>query len=144
MNAILQTEPNLAFVILRLGLAVTFFAHGSQHLFGWLGGRGFKGQVTNWKEKYHIPVWIGVIGVLTEALSVPAMVLGFLVRPLALGLVIFTAVALFKGHWEFGFFLSGGGRKGMGIEYCLALFLMALALLIGGGGALSIDYMLSR
>ena len=144
MNAIFQTEPNLAFVILRLGLAVTFFAHGSQHLLGWLGGRGFKGQVTNWKEKYRIPAWIGVLGVLTEALSVPAMVLGFLVRPLALGLVIFTAVALFKGHWEFGFFLSGGGRKGTGIEYCLALFLMALALLIGGGGAFSIDYLLSR
>ena len=144
MNAIFQTEPNLAFVILRLGLAVTFFAHGSQHLFGWLGGRGIKGQLGNWREKYHIPTWIGVIGILTEALTVPAMALGFLVRPLALGLVIFTAVALFKGHWEFGFFLSGGGRKGTGIEYCLALFLMALALLVGGGGALSIDYMLSR
>ncbi len=139
MNAIFQTEPNLAFIVLRLGLAVTFFAHGSQHLFGWLGGRGLKGQVTNWKERYRIPVWIGVIGVLTEALSVPAMVLGFLTRPLALGLMIFMAVAIWKSHWEFGFFLSGGGRKGSGIEYCLALFLMALTLLVGGGGSLSID-----
>ncbi len=144
MNAILQTDPNLAFVILRLGLAVTFFAHGSQHLLGWFGGRGPRGQVTNWKEKYGIPTWIGVIGVATEALAVPAMLLGFLTRPLALGLVIFTAVALYKGHWEFGFFVAGGGRKGTGIEYCLALFLMALALLVGGGGAFSIDHMLSR
>lgn len=143
MNAIFQTEPNLAFVVLRLGLAITFFAHGSQHLLGWFGGRGPRGQVTNWKEKYHIPIWIGVIGVATEALSVPAMLLGFMTRPLALGLVIFTAVALYKGHWEFGFFVSGGG-KGTGIEYCLALFLMALALLVGGGGTFSIDLMLSR
>lgn len=143
MNAIFQTEPNLAFVVLRLGLAITFFAHGSQHLLGWFGGRGPRGQVTNWKEKYRIPIWIGVIGVATEALSVPAMLLGFMTRPLALGLVIFTAVALYKGHWEFGFFVSGGG-KGTGIEYCLALFLMALALLVGGGGAFSIDLMLSR
>ena len=143
MNAILQTEPNLAFVILRLGLAITFFAHGSQHLLGWFGGRGPRAQVRNWKEKYRIPSWIGVIGVLTEALSVPAMVLGFLVRPLALGLVIFTAVALYKGHWEFGFYVTGSG-KGTGIEYCLALFLMSLALLIGGGGALSLDLALSR
>ncbi len=143
MNAIFQTEPNLAFIVLRLGLAVTFFAHGSQHLFGWLGGRGLKGQVTNWKERYRIPVWVGVIGVLTEALSVPAMILGFLTRPLALGLMIFMAVAIWKSHWEFGFFLSGGGRKGSGIEYCLALFLMALTLLVGGGGALSIDRLIS-
>ena len=143
MNAILQTEPNLAFVVLRLGLAITFFAHGSQHLLGWFGGRGPRAQVRNWKEKYRIPIWIGVIGVLTEALSVPAMLLGFLVRPLALGLVIFTAVALYKGHWEFGFYVTGGG-KGTGIEYCLALFLMSLALLIGGGGAWSLDLALSR
>lgn len=144
MNAIFQTEPSLALVVLRLGLAVTFFAHGFQHLLGWFGGRGLTGQVTNWKERYRIPVWIGVVGILTEVLSVPAMVLGFLTRPLALGLLIFMAVAIWKSHWEFGFFLSGGGRQGTGIEYCLALFLMALALLVGGGGSLSIDSMLSR
>lgn len=72
------------------------------------------------------------------------MILGFFTRPLALGLMIFLAMAIWKSHWEFGFFLSGGGRKGMGIEYCLALFLMALALLIGGAGALSIDGMISQ
>ncbi len=144
MNAIFQTEPNMAFIVLRLGLAVTFSAHVSMHLFGWLGGRGIKGQTGNWRDKYNIPVWIGVIGILTEALSVPGMILGFFTRPLALGLMIFLAVAIWKSHWEFGFFLSGGGRKGMGIEYCLALFLMAFALLVGGAGALSIDGMLSR
>ncbi len=144
MNAIFQTEPNLALVVLRLGLAVTFFAHGTQHLFGWLGGRGIQAQVTNWKERYRIPTWIGVIGIFTEILSVPAMILGFLTRPLALGLLIFLAVAIWKSHWEHGFFLSGGGRKGMGIEYCLALFLMALAVLVGGSGALSIDHLLGR
>ena len=144
MNLIFQTEPNLAFIVLRLGLAVTFFAHGFQHLPGWFGGRGLKGQVTNWKERYGIPIWIGVVGVFTEVLSVPAMLLGFMVRPLALGLMIFMAVAIWKSHWEFGFFLSGGGRKGTGIEYSLALFLMALTLLVGGAGALSLDYMLSR
>ena len=144
MNAIFQTDPNLAFVVLRLGLAVTFFAHGFQHLPGWFGGRGLKGQVTNWKERYRIPIWIGVVGILTEVFSVAAMILGFLTRPFALLLMIFLAVAIWKSHWEFGFFLSGGGRKGSGIEYCLALFLMALTLLVGGAGAFSIDYMLSR
>ena len=144
MNAIFQTEPNLAFIVLRLGLAVTFFAHASMHLPGWFGGRGLKGQVANWKGKNNIPVWIGVVGILTEAFSVPAMALGFLTRPFALGLMIFLFVATLKSHVQYGFFLSGGGRKGMGVEYCLALFLMAFALLVGGGGALSIDYMLSR
>ena len=142
MSIIFQTEPNVAFIVLRLGLAVTFFAHGFQHLPGWFGGKGLKGQVAGWKNKYGIPVWIGVVGVLIEVFSVAAMTLGFLVRPFALGLMIFLFVALWKGHWEFGFFLSGGDRKGTGIEYCLALFLMALTLFVGGGGALSIDHML--
>jgi hypothetical protein len=31
-----------------------------------------------------------------------------------------------------------------GIEYVLALFLMAMALVVGGGGALSIDALLTR
>ena len=40
MTAILQTDASYAFVVLRLGLALTFFAHGAQHVFGWFGGRG--------------------------------------------------------------------------------------------------------
>jgi uncharacterized membrane protein YphA (DoxX/SURF4 family) len=49
-----------------------------------------------------------------------------------------------KAHWEYGFFLARRPREGSGIEYCLALFFMAVAVLIGGGGALSIDGLLSR
>jgi putative oxidoreductase len=54
------------------------------------------------------------------------------------------AVAIWKAHWKNGFFLAHRGGEGNGIEFCLALFLMALALFIGGGGALSIDPLLSR
>jgi uncharacterized membrane protein YphA (DoxX/SURF4 family) len=61
-----------------------------------------------------------------------------------LGLAIFMAVAIWKAHWEYGFFLARRPGEGSGIEYCLALFLMAVTLLVGGGGALSIDELLSR
>jgi uncharacterized membrane protein YphA (DoxX/SURF4 family) len=54
------------------------------------------------------------------------------------------AVAMQKAHWEHGFFLARRPGEGSGVEYCLALFLMAIALLIGGGGAFSIDNLLSR
>jgi uncharacterized membrane protein YphA (DoxX/SURF4 family) len=73
-----------------------------------------------------------------------AMATGFLVRPAALGLAIFMAVAIQKAHWSNGFFLAQSHGKGTGIEFCLALFLMSLALFIGGAGALSIDALLSR
>ena len=132
-------ELSFALLILRLGLAVTFFAHGSQHFLGWYGGRGFKSTINNWKEKYQIPTPIGAIGVLTEFFGSFALLVGFLVRPAALGLVIFMAVAIWKAHWEHGFFLARGEGQGSGIEYCMALLLMSMALLIGGGGAISIE-----
>jgi putative oxidoreductase len=144
MSSILQTEPSFSLLVLRLGLAITFFAHGSQQMFGWFGGRGLKGMLANWTEKYGIPAPIGLVGMLTEFFGSFALLVGFLTRPAALGLAIFTAVALQKGHWQYGFFLARREGEGSGIEYCLALFLMAVALLIGGGGALSIDGLLSR
>ncbi len=136
-------DLSFSLLFLRLGLAVTFFAHGSQQFLGWYGGRGFKSTINNWKEKYQIPTPIGAIGVLTEFFGSFALLVGFLVRPAALGLVIFMAVAIWKAHWENGFFLGRGQGGGSGIEYCMALLLMCMALLVGGGGAISLDWLLS-
>lgn len=144
MSAIIQTDPSFSFLVLRLGLAITFFAHGSQQLLGWFGGRGAKETLSNWKHRYGIPVPIGMVGIFWEFFGSLAVLVGFLTRPAALGLVIFMAVAIQKAHWQHGFFLARRQGEGNGIEFCLALFLMALALLIGGGGAMSIDRLLSQ
>jgi len=144
MGSILQKDPSFSLVVLRLGLAITFFAHGSQQLLGWFGGRGLKETLSNWKQRYGIPVPWGVVGVLWEFFGSFAVLAGFLTRPAALGLSIFMLVAIERAHWQHGFFLARRQGEGNGIEFCLALFVMAVALLIGGGGALSIDGMLSR
>jgi putative oxidoreductase len=145
MDWILATSPSeYSYVFLRLGLAVTFFAHSTQQIFGWSGGRGWKGMVDNWSEKYHIPPVFGVLGMATEFLGAFAMLFGFLTRPFALGLAIFIAIAIRKSHWGHGFFLARRPGEGSGVEYTLALFLMAMALVFGGGGAFSIDSVLSR
>ena len=139
----MSLDLSFALLILRLGLAFTFLAHGSTHLLGWYGGRGFKGTINNWKEKYQIPTPIGAIGILTEVFGGFALLVGFLVRPFALGLVIFMAVAIWKSHWAHGFFLARREGEGNGFEYCMALMLMSLALLFGGSGAISLDWLLS-
>jgi putative oxidoreductase len=144
MSSILQTDASYAYFVLRLGLAVTFFAHSTQQVFGWFGGKGYKDVLKNWNEKYRIPIAIGILGLFVEMAGVVAMVFGFLVRPAALGLAIFMTVAMQKAHWQNGFFMNQGPGKGAGIEFCLALFLMAIALLIGGAGALSLDLLLSQ
>jgi putative oxidoreductase len=143
MSWIFETSPSFAFVFLRVGLAITFFFHGTQQVLGWHGGRGFNGMLANWNEKYGIPKPIGAAAMFIEFFGSFALLVGFLTRPFALGLAIFMAMAIQKAHWEHGFFLARRPEEGSGIEYCLALFLMAMALLIGGGGALSIDGLLS-
>jgi putative oxidoreductase len=141
---IFQTTDTFGYLFLRLGLTITFFMHGTQHAFGWHGGKGFKAQVTNWRDKYHMPLPLGILAVVIELATMICMPLGFFVRPVALGLAVFMAFALFLSHWEHGFFLSSPGQKGSGIEYTMALMLMALALAVGGAGALSIDGTIGR
>ncbi len=138
----MSLDLSFSLLVLRLGLAVAFFAHSSQQL-GWHGGRGFKGTINNWKDKYQIPTPIGAIGIFIEIFGSFALLVGFFVRPAALGLVIFMAVAIWKAHWEHGYFLARPGGQGSGIEYCLALLLMSLALLVGGGGAISLEWLLN-
>ena len=144
MDWIFQTYDTYAFLFLRFGLAVTFFMHGTQHAFGWHGGKGPKAQVTNWRDKYGIPVPMGVLALVIELSTVVCMVLGFFVRPVAFGLAVFMAFATFLSHWEHGFFLSSAAGKGSGIEYTMALMLMALTITVGGAGAWSVDMLLAR
>ena len=144
MDWLFQTDNSFSYVFLRFGLALTFFMHGTQHALGWHGGKGPKAQVANWRDKYHIPAAMGVFALAIELFAVVSFTLGFLVRPAAFGLAVFIAFALFLSHWSSGFFLASAPGKGSGIEYTLALFLMATALVFGGAGALSIDGLLSR
>jgi len=144
MSPILQTEVSMALLIVRLGLAVVFFAHSAQQLLGWFGGNGLKATVMGWNERYGLPVWLCVIGVFTEFFGSFAMLSGFFTRFFALGLTIFMAVAIWKAHWKNGFFLARKAGEGNGIEFCLMIFLMAAAILIGGAGPISLDWALSQ
>ena len=144
MDWILETSPTFSYVFLRLGLAVTFFAHSTQQIFGWYGGRGWRGMIKNWNEKYHVPVAFGAMGLVIEFFGAFSMLLGFLTRPFALGLAAFIAMAMVMSHWGNGFFLARRPGEASGVEYVLALFLMAMALVVGGGGALSLDGLLAR
>lgn len=146
MNPLLQTDPSLALLVVRLGLGIIFFAHGAQKVFGWYGGHGLKGTLSSFEQRMGIPVALGLITSFTELLGGLGVLAGFLTRPAALGLAIVMLAAVYKVHWQNGFFLNWGLQpgKGHGFEMNLALIAMALALMIGGGGTLSIDRLLLR
>ena len=130
--------------VAALGSCHYFFFHSTQQIFGWNGGRGLKAHLANWRDRQNIPIPIGALGLFIEFFGSFALLVGFLTRPFALGLALFIGIAMLKSHVQHGFFLARRPGEHSGIEYTLALFLMAAALLVGGGGALSIDRLLSR
>jgi len=141
-----STPAAWSLLIVRLCLGVIFFAHGAQKLFGWFGGPGLEGTIGYFKSALHVPPPLTVLAVLTECFGGAAVFLGVSTRLAALGLVVVMLVAIATVHGRNGFFLNMSLEpgKGHGIEFNLALIGMALALVISGGGALSVDRILMR
>lgn len=137
------TYPSWSHLIVRLGLGVIFFAHGAQKLFGWFGGGGLKATIAGFRQM-NIPPAATVIAACVECFGGLAMLVGFLTRPAALGLIVVMLVAITKVHARNGFFLNWyvTPGKGHGFEFNLALIAMALSLLIGGAGMWSVDQLL--
>src|SRR5512143_3436900 len=100
MSAILQTDASYALAILRLGLAVTFIAHGAQHVFGWVGGLVLADARENCNSKHGLPVPVGILALFIELGGGLSMLFGFLVRPAALGLAAFMFMAMKQSHWQ--------------------------------------------
>ncbi len=145
MDLLFGTYPSWSLLIVRVVLGVIFFAHGAQKVFGWFGGHGLQGTIGYFQQALRIPPALTVLAALTECFGGLAMVVGLLSRLAALGLIAVMLVAMAKVHWPHGFFLNWSLQpgKGHGFEMNLALIGMALAVLVGGAGALSIDRLIT-
>lgn len=141
MEYLFGTYPSWSHLVVRLGLGVVFFAHGAQKVFGWFGGHGLKGTINYFKQGLGVHPALAVLAALTEFLGACAMIVGLLVRPAALGLIVVMLVAITKVHGKHGFFINFSltPGKGHGVEFNVALLALALSILIGGAGVLSID-----
>ena len=139
------TYPSWSLLIVRVVLGVIFFAHGAQKLFGWFGGYGLKGTIGYFQQALKIPAPLTVLCALTECFGGLAVLVGFLSRPAALGLAIVMLVAIAKVHIPNGFFINWSLQqgKGHGYEMNLALIAMAAAVVVGGGGAVSVDRLIT-
>ena len=144
-RALLSTDGRLPALVLRLFLAIVFFPHGAQKVFGCLGGPGLAGSINLMTTKLHIPLAFAILAIAAEFLGPIGLFFGFLTRVAAFGIAVEMAVAIFLVHLKFGFFMNWFGQKaGEGIEYHLLLIGMSIALMIAGGGTLSIDRAITR
>ncbi len=142
---LVQTNDDIAVLILRLMLGIVFFPHGMQKLFGWFGGYGFAGSMGFFTGKLGIPAFFAFLAIMAEGLGSLGLLTGLLTRVAAFGITVNMIVAVYLLHWQNGFFMNWfGTQKGEGFEYHLLVIAIGIALMIKGGGALSVDRAISK
>ncbi|MBV1860620.1 MAG: DoxX family protein [Nannocystaceae bacterium] len=134
-------ETRWDLTVLRATLAAVLWPHGAQKLFGWFGGFGFEGTAGYFTDTVGLPWAVGVLVILLEFFAPLLLLAGFATRANAAAvLAIMVGAATLGGHFEHGFFMNWFAQQaGEGIEFHLLAGAMAIALLIGGGGARSAD-----
>jgi len=143
MEMFFATSPSWAITVIRVTLGVIFFAHGAQKVFGWFGGYGLKGT-TGYFVSIGLPLPVAYAACFLELLGGVGLLLGLFTRLAALAIIAMMVGAIAKVHWPHGFFINWelAPGKGHGLEANLAFIAMAVACVIAGGGALSLDALL--
>jgi putative oxidoreductase len=145
LRRLLVTKNDPTLTLARVVLAVIFFAHGSQKMFGFFGGRGFSGTIEIFQQTMGIPAPLTVVAMVAEVFGSIALLLGLLSRVAALGVLVVMIVAPFANNLYPRFFMNWTGRQmGEGYEYHLLAIALIVAVLVRGGGALSIDRAISE
>jgi putative oxidoreductase len=141
---LLTTSDDCIVAMLRLVLGVVFFAHGAQKMLGWFGGYGFSGTMGYFTHG-GIPAPLAFLAIAAEFFGGIGLLVGFLSRVAALGIVVNMVVAVLRVHLPFGFFMNwSGAQKGEGFEYHLLAIALGIAIMVKGAGSLSMDRALSR
>jgi putative oxidoreductase len=138
-----STDQDWTLTAIRLILGVVFFAHGAQKMLGWFGGAGLKETMRTMHEYVHIPVPVAFLVVSSEFFGGLGLIVGLLGRVAAIGIGVTMLTAIFMVHGRYGLFMNWlGDRKGHGIEYHLLVIALAIAVVVGGSGAASLDRLL--
>lgn len=140
ISQLLTTNAGWGALILRLPVGLVLAAHGAQKLFGWFGGYGLE-ATGQWMASIGLVpgLLMAFLAGAAEFFGGLALALGLLTRPAALVNAVAMAVATFVVHLENGLFMSNNGY-----EYALILLAASLALLVAGGGKLSVDRAISQ
>ena len=135
---LIETRNEIALTIPRLVLGAVFFAHGAQKVFGWWGGQGFSATMSGLSQSF--PAALAFLAIMAEFLGGIGLLLGLLGRVAAFGIACNMAVAAATVHLPHGFFMNWTGQqKGEGFEFHLLALALAVALMVRGSGAFSLD-----
>lgn len=141
MGAVYDGLTPLVYPLVRVTAGLLLIPHGAQKLFGMFGGKGLAGTAQGFEQGLGLEpgLLFAVLAGVTEFFGGLLLVLGLLTRPAAAAVFCVMAYAVFVVHMPNGFFWSNGGY-----EYPLMWGLLAIAILIRGGGPLSLDRAIGR
>ncbi|AUG54514.1 DoxX family protein [Thalassospira marina] len=126
-------EP-LSWLILRVTTGILMMPHGAGKLFGMFGGYGLEGTGGYFDSIGIHPGYLFALLVgLLEFFGGAMLVLGLLTRPVAAAVVVFMTVAFFI-HLPNGYAWINAG-----VEMPIMWGMLALSVLIRGGGRFSLD-----
>src|ERR1700682_4050591 len=91
---IVNTTDDFAMTVVRLVLGVVFFAHGAQKMLGWFGGYGFSGTMGFFTHQMGIPAPFAFLAICAEFFGGLGLIVGFLGRIAAFGIICNMLVAL--------------------------------------------------
>jgi len=138
LRKITVTSATWATVPLRLGMGIAFAGHGAQKVLGSFGGPGFK-TFTSFPAPFSFMrpagLWMGAAA-FAELIGGLLIILGLFTRIGAFLIICVMLTAILGVLWP-KFFAPEG------MELAVAFLGMALALLLLGGGQLSVDRMVS-
>ena len=144
LQRLLRTTADPAALVARLALGIVIFPHGAQKAFGWFGGGGFRANLDGFIGM-GIPWPLALLAILAESAGSVGLVLGCLTRVAAFGICCNMVVGAALVSAPHGFFMNWyGTQQGEGFEFHLLAVGLALVLMLRGGGALSVDYFLTR
>jgi putative oxidoreductase len=140
ISNLFSTAPDWTLTIIRVILGAVFFAHGAQKMLGWFGGAGLKDTLRTMHEFLGLPIPLAFLAVTSEFLGGAGLIVGLLSRVAAIGICITMLSAIVMVHRRYGLFLNWfGDRKGNGFEYHLLAIALAIAIVVRGSGAASLD-----
>ena len=141
---LLRTREDWTLTLIRVVAGGVMLPHGMQKMFGWFGGSGFTATIHNFSQR-GFPAPLVFLVIMAEFFGSLGLILGCLSRIAAFGIAVDMTVAAITTTSRYGMFINWSGKQqGEGMEYQFLMIAMALAILIAGGGAFSVDRILVR
>ena len=145
LEKLTRTDEDWTGTILRWTLAIVIFPHGAQKVLGWFGGYGFSGSLGFFTETLGLPTLVALLVFAAEFLGPIGLATGLFSRVAAAGIGAVMLGAIFVVHASNGFFMNwSGAQSGEGFEYHLLVIGLSLAIVLKGGGRLSLDSRLAE